>query len=415
MRGVLIEDYNNPLYKSLAHGVVSHFMLQDKRLPFYAVMDATILHFKHWTTIVFNPRVASAWKTLLESYYTSDIYRRLNETTAGEPLFAKYATISFLNSLLNTAYEVVKHVKLQTTNPIEEVINYVQQNPSTLRKIVDKVMFDMIEVLNHIETAKGFSHFGVPVAELMKDIDKFREAMSNRIVVSLLFVLRKMRREAQQLRHAKIVTPIGGRPLGVKTLQRWNELSYILPFEHLDDDLLTYRIASRTVKVYERKGGVPDYVVYIDKSGSMAGGIGYRTSPTHVVDVPKISFAAATALALAQQLRRHGARLTLKTFDVEVHDPITNFRQLIDVLLRIRADSGTNISNVLYDALNHKNEKIIVITDGIDDVSEDAVRATKAANIDLTFVFIKTDNELLRRNFRCVRIEEAKPSILLEI
>ncbi|MEM4501471.1 MAG: hypothetical protein QW512_05010, partial [Thermofilaceae archaeon] len=124
----------------------------------------------------------------------------------------------------------------------------------------------------------------------------------------------------------------------------------------------------------------------------------------------------ASALALAYQLRRVGARMILKLFDTEVHDPIADFTQLIDVLLKIKADSGTNISNVLEDAVqHHRNEKIVVVTDGIDEVSEEAVKKAKSANLDITFVFIKTDNGLLRKSFRCVRIEEAKPSVLLEV
>ncbi|MEM2294162.1 MAG: hypothetical protein QXX41_12890, partial [Nitrososphaerota archaeon] len=129
-----------------------------------------------------------------------------------------------------------------------------------------------------------------------------------------------------------------------------------------------------------------------------------------------ISFAAASALALAHQLRRVGAKMTLKLFDVEVHDPITDFNQLIDTLMKIEADSGTNISNVLEDAIkSHREEKVVIVTDGIDEVSPDAVKAAKSANLDVACIFIKTDNELLRKNFKCIRIEEAKPSILLEV
>ena len=192
--------------------------------------------------------------------------------------------------------------------------------------------------------------------------------------------------------------------------------SNVLPVEYLDDDLLTYKIASRTVRVSERYGNIQNYVVYLDKSGSMSDDIKYHVSPTQTEYVPKISFAAASALALAYQLKKVGAKMTLKLFDVEVHDPISDFAQLIDTLMKIRADSGTNITNVLEDAVKkHREEKVVIVTDGIDEVSEEAVKKAKSVNLDLTCVFIKTDNELLRKNFKSIRVEEAKPSILLEV
>lgn len=131
--------------------------------------------------------------------------------------------------------------------------------------------------------------------------------------------------------------------------------------------------------------------------------------------MPKISFAAASALALASRLKRFGAKMTLKLFDVEVQDPITDFSQLIETLLKIRADSGTNITNVLEDALKYRNNRVIVVTDGIDEISEEAVKKTRSANIDITCFFIKTGNDLLEKNFPCIKIEEAKPDILLRI
>jgi uncharacterized protein with von Willebrand factor type A (vWA) domain len=107
--------------------------------------------------------------------------------------------------------------------------------------------------------------------------------------------------------------------------------------------------------------------------------------------------------------------MTLKLFDTEVHDPIADYARLIDVLARVRADSGTNISNVLEDALRHRDDKIVVVTDGIDQVSEDSVRNARSSGLDITFVFIKTDNELIRRNFPCIHLREAEPEVLLRI
>jgi uncharacterized protein with von Willebrand factor type A (vWA) domain len=427
MKGALVEDYGNNTFRSLARGVLSNFLLENKRLPFFVSIDSSIIHYKPWPQIVFNPQAKGGWKAILERYWSSEPYRLLNNAVAGDPLLSKYATVNFLNALFKKSEEEQKRREDKDRRGREDPVGalmslidrMVQQSNPSADRIVTSVCKaleeEAEETLRDIEAAESFTHIGVPVAELLERPDEFREKARNKIIVYLVKFLQRLRREAPSLKSAKSPTLIGGRPLGVKRIQRWSELSRVLPIDYLDDDLLAYRIASRTVRVSESYGSIQNYVVYLDKSGSMSSEIYYRSSPTQVEYVPKISFAAASALALAHQLRRLGARMTLKLFDVEVHDPITDFAQLIDVLVKIKADSGTNISNVLNDASKHRDDKVVVVTDGIDHVSEDSVRNAKSHGLDVTFVFIKTDNELLRHNFPCIHLREAEPEVLLRI
>jgi hypothetical protein len=424
MQGVLVEDYKNPVYRSQARAVLSNFLLQNKKLPFFVALDASIIHLKPWSSIVFNPRAKGAWKTLLERYYETDAYKKLNNTIAGDPLLAKYATIQWLNTLLQKFKNEASRLRVEPKDG-----DYVQAVLQTLDTQVSPVEASRVasyiakaleaeaeEIRRDLEAIESFSHLGLPIAELLEKPDEFRLKARNRIIVNLVKFLRMLRREASTPKIAKAPTLLGGRPLGVKRLERLHELTSLLPTEFLDDDLLAYRLASRSALVRERYGGLPNYVVYLDKSGSMASDILYRFSSTQTEYVPKISFAAASALALAYKLKQVGSKMTLKLFDTEVHDPIEDIKALIDTLLRISADRGTNISNVLDDAVKrHRDSKIIVVTDGIDEVSEDAVKAAKSASLDAHFVFIKTDNPLLRSNFPCTRIEEAKPDILLSL
>lgn len=428
MRAALLEDYGNPTYRALARSVLAGVTLRNRRMPFTAVMDASILHFKSWTQIVFNPRIKGGWREVLEAYYGSDEYRALNESVAGDPMLSKYATIHFLNKLFERArYELSRLKEKPAVKDYENSVGAVfdklddpatpsEVKSSVISSIVDFLKCEAEEIKKDLEAIESFSHLGIPVANLLENPDDFREKARNRIVVHLVKFLQRLKREAPSLKQAKAPTLIGGRPLGVKRLQRWSELSRALPMELIDDDLLSYRVAGRSLRVSESYGSIRNCVVYLDKSGSMGGSISYRESPVEVSKVPKISFAAASALALACKLRRLGAKMTLKLFDVEVHDPIQDFGKLLDVLTRIEADSGTNLTNVLEDAVqHHRDEKIVVVTDGIDEVEPEAVRRAKSANLDLTCVFIETDNRLLRENFPCIYLEEAKPDILLRL
>jgi hypothetical protein len=287
----------------------------------------------------------------------------------------------------------------------------------SIRTICKSLEWEAQLTLKDVEAAESFSRAGIPIVKLLEKPDEFRRKMRNTIVVHFVDLFHRLSRESSGL-GGTVPTPIGGRPLGVKRIQRWSELPRVVPSEWLDDDLLQYRIASRTVRVVENVGAVRDRVFYLDKSNSMGGGIAYRASPTEVKYVPKLSFAAALALAMAYNLRRLGAKAVIKLFDEEVHDPIVDLEEMIDVLLRIRWSEGTDINEVLYDALSYRgtDKRIVVITDGIDEeVGEAYVKRAKSYNLDIIFVFIKTDNQLLRQNFPCVHLQEAQPQVMLRI
>ena len=427
MKPALIEDYKNPVYRSLARDVLSNFLLSNKKIPLAVALDSSIIHYKPWSQIVFNPHIKEGWKTILENYYNTDNYRILNNAIAGDPMLSKYATIHFLNTLFKKSEEELKKEKQlneeDRQNPIQSLMNMIDTQVSKgdykaqkiIQKITQELENEAKEILQDIQAIESFTHIGIPVANLLEKPDEFREKTRNKIVVYLVRFLQKLRREAPSLKQAKAPTLIGGRPLGVKKLQRWDELQRVLPMDYLDDDLLAYKVASKTVRVSESYGSIQNYVIYLDKSGSMTEDIKYYVSPTQTEYVPKISFASASALALAQALKKVGAKMTLKLFDVDVHDPINDYTQLIETLLKIKADSGTNISNVLEDALKYRDEKIIIVTDGIDEVSEESVKKAKSSNLDITFIFIKTDNSLLKKNFPCIHLKEAKPEVLLQI
>lgn len=431
LKGVLVEDYKSLTYRSLARGVLSNFLLQNKKIPLALALDSSIIHFKKWTEIIFNPHMRTSWKYILENYYNTDAYKKLNEIVSGDELLSKYATIQFLNSLYKKAQEETKRLpetsqqKIQNSEKqvedfFDELDTQVSRGNTTnankiIQEFVDELENEAKEILQDIQTANSFSHLGIPIASFLEKPDEFRMKARNKIIIHLVKFLQKLKREAPNIKQTKAPTLIGGRPLGIKKLQRFNELSRVYPIDFVDDELFSYKFASKTLRVSEQYGSLQNYVIYLDKSGSMTDDIKYYVSPVQTEYVPKISFASASALALAHQLKKVGVKMTLKLFDVEVHDEVTNFAELIDILLKIEADSGTNISNVLEDAIKYKDEKIIVITDGIDEIDEESIKKAKANNLDITFIFIQTDNSLLRKSFTCIHLKEAKPEVLLQI
>lgn len=406
-QGALVENYDNPDFRTGARSVIGGIGLKnDARVPFNLALDSYVMHDKGWPDIVFNPASRSAWKPVLEDYYTSDEYRTLNEQTRGDGLMAKYATTNFLNTFVS------ERGRQQGPGSGSQDAEYMEQMPQDQLSGISNALKDQArETAAEISVAQGFTHLGIPIQQFLDTPDEFREMARDRVVVQLVRMLRVFQ-HSQITKVAKVPTMVGGRPRGVKRLQRYEELNRTVPTELLmDDDLFAYKVATRQLLVDERHGGLPDYLIYVDKSGSMTGPIEDAKNPD--MYVPKISFVAALALAFEESLRKAGSRMTLKLFDVEVHDPIVKRMDLIKTLMSIEADSGTDITKVLEDAMTYRDEKVVVFTDGIDKVDEAAIQ--RARSHDIHFVFIQTKSDQLDKAFRNVQIGKIDPSVLMRI
>jgi uncharacterized protein with von Willebrand factor type A (vWA) domain len=120
--------------------------------------------------------------------------------------------------------------------------------------------------------------------------------------------------------------------------------------------LFAVKYASKQLMAYQHATAIKP-VVFVDKSGSMAGFI--------EGDVPKISLAAGVALAM---YRKYNADVYL--FDTEV--TAVKPADVVNTLLTISADGGTNIDSVIEE-INHINKMdyiYIIISDGITEASE---------------------------------------------
>ncbi|MEM0315852.1 MAG: hypothetical protein QXL61_07130 [Archaeoglobaceae archaeon] len=405
------EDYE--YYRPFARAIRNHFALKDVKIPNEFVLDATILHYKRWSSIVFNPKARSPWKRVLQSYYDSDEYKVLNEKVSGDPLLAKYATICFLNrfveALQDYRSEKITPENMNTDLPLTQKDGEVLKAiASELKREAKRIMEDIegIEGLRSIvmRGGTGFSNEGVPVLNL-DDPEEVRRAISSRILVSFVKIAKSYMELAKGGDSSRVPTLHGGIPVGVKTMTRFAEIAKALPQEMIDEDIFTMKTATRTLRVTENYGSLKDTVVYIDKSGSMYESFGTEER------VPKISFACASAIALAKKLRSSGAKMTLKFFDVDVYEEVNDYARIIQELLRVRAEGGTRINKVLEDAGKYANRKVIIVTDGIDSVDEELCKKLKK-RCDVRVVFINTTNETMGKHFECFKIKKPEPIIL---
>lgn len=421
-KNTFTDDYQTPVLRAPAYDLMNHFREKGKHLLPYFAMDSQLMHYKRWDGLVFNPFAKNSWKRILEQYYATEEFKQLNERVFRDPMLSRLATTNFLDSILktaeNTSYGLSDDRKerdrlgsdlqhfFDTLDKKSSSPNSQNAAKETLAEMLQDARDAAKETGRMAQVYQSFSHEGIPMAG-MGDIDEMRDTLSNGIVVTISRLVKKLS-ENRSGRNMTKPSPRRGIPIGVKTMSSWSEIVDIVPSELVHDELLTYKLASRKVQVRQRYSGVNNYLVYLDKSGSMASSV--RFEQEHV---PKIAFASACVIALASDLRHHGGKLILKLFDTEVHEEITDLLELIRVAAKIRADGGTNITNVLEDAIDYGDYRTVVVSDGIDDVDEQATMRAKLH--DVKCVLINTTNQTLENHLEVQHIEHFTGNFLLEV
>lgn len=253
---------------------------------------------------------------------------------------------------------------------------------------------------------RGWSHEGLPVLELLERPDITRKLVASRLVLDLTSTLPLARRLlAQAGRFSKGASAPLGLPVGVRRMMAMRDVVRMVPQEFAaDDEILAYRLASRTAMVYDQHLPEPRTIIYIDKSGSMSGEMHVIFPSGERRELAKVSVAAAVALSALQC----GMLEELRPFDTEVHQPVRGAAEMLQFLLTVEADGGTSITNVFQDAMEltrRGSRRFVVVTDGIDEVDPEVARRAAALRA-IEIVMIQTSNSLLQSLFPCYRMTE---------
>ena len=461
-----IDDYKNPAVRSSTFDLSEHYGGQEVEISSHFLMDSFLMHFKPWQELVFNPLTTNTWKSILEKEFADDKYKALNTKTSRNPLMAQLAARNLIDGVVKVAKKSMKAIpdnvmqqaqQQQGSQPSQQGAQQGQpQTPGNQpgnqqgnqsgkqgqsqsqgfnfntfmgalqmmgngnagnRQVANQITASLGAAMqgatqiseSMMDLTNTFSHSGIPMRRLM-DPDEMRDVLSNRLVIDLARAMKKLATDDTGKSTTK-PSPRRGLPLGVKTMSSYREIPDIIPLEHLyDPDLHAYRVISRKAQVIERYASMNRYLVYVDKSGSMGGTIGFGN-----MQVSKLAGACACALGLANTLRMNGGEMILKLFDVEVQEPVSDMWEILKTLAKVDADSGTNVTKVLDDIKVHgRDYKSVIISDGIDRIEESAARAVK--DMDVNSVLIREKNPILEKYTKVTEIKRFDgDNILLEL
>jgi uncharacterized protein with von Willebrand factor type A (vWA) domain len=358
----------------------------------YQSVDSYMMYFRDAETVAAalkeTNRAAPAWRIFIESVVKSPNYVKLNQLTRGSMELSVAAAVKMLTALgpmrqrLEELNEAMRQLAEGKVPPGMEAEAAAAGGPQKLlSKLEGEAMSCGVSVANKLEAiakelkqyaearreaeaaavvlsgGRGYSLEGLSLWHFLTEPDAFRQR-----VKLLRDAARMFRRfmSAFNEQPAEQRASLWGGIVGATLMTRYEQVVDAVPHELAVADelpeLFAAKVATKQVTIRER-GTRLKLLVYVDKSGSMAGQMADGT--------PKISAAAALALALH---RRYNADVFL--FDTEV-DRVSP-REVVETLTRIWADGGTNIARVMEDAMERAsgNTVCIIISDGISEVPQ---------------------------------------------
>jgi len=427
--GLAKSAFKNSIYENLPldiylpsmNFISSYFMSKTRRLrpKFYQIHDAYLMFLKPSEKVLLSlkksNKAAPFWSMLINRFVRSSEYLRLNELTKNSDELSILASIRFLENLLRRIDTASLDKMLQQMSQQTQQQSIPQEVSQQINEIANSVVKEIVkeieefkelketseEAINVISGSggKGFTKEALSVMSFLEKPEEFRKRV-RLLSTAVQFFRYFINTMPSSLSHLQQVSFVGGIN-GVTKMISERQLSDILPSELIYNQLgdvgkilFALKIVQRQLNVYQRAAAIKP-ILFVDKSGSMADAFMYNR------DVPKIS--VATGLALAMYLKYDA---DIYFFDTEIEK--IDRSKIVDTLLKIAADGGTNIDPVLREILsiNKPDYIYIIISDGITEASKDVldefIKSSVIKNTKLILIGINPSynwvNELKKHN-----------------
>jgi len=374
-------DFYVPYISSIQKYLVEMSRIRSK---FYQSHDAFLMFYKPYH-LVFQSlkkqnKASPVWLDVVKRIVTDNRFYDLNVITSNSVDLAIVAAMQLLQKLLKNV-DVDQLQKLQDQPPQSpEVQKVLKEVMDKLAPAIDSAITTTLdavkefkelqesagEAIRMLSGGHGYTKETLSVLPYLKDPDEFRRRV--RILSEATRWLRTfMALIPTSLQHQQIASMFGG-VNGVARMQSDQQIQDILSSElaltqlgDIGQILFAAKLALKQLNVYQRAATVKP-VIFIDKSGSMAEAFEEETG------VPKISVATGLALALYKKLNAD-----IYLFDTELEK--VNPSKIVETLLTIKADGGTNVDPVLSEIMNigKKDYTYIIISDGITEASDDVL------------------------------------------
>jgi uncharacterized protein with von Willebrand factor type A (vWA) domain len=378
------------------------FTLHEKFYPkFYQAHDAFMMFYKPYDVVYQalkrTNKVAPIWRLVIERTLKDPGFLDLNKITANSSELSILAAVKFLQNLLRKVD--IERIQQQYKDVLQAPPQ--QRTLPALQQLVDEIVRDVVEsVAEAVEEYRestesteeaitvlsgsgghGFTKEALSVMKFLEKPDEFRRRV-RLLKYTKLFFSKFLAVAPTSLTHQQIVSVYGGIN-GVTRMFSEKQLSDILPselilslpqFGDVGKVLLALKIAQKQLMVYQRSVTMKP-VVFVDKSGSMSEPFN-RWGKDSAENPPKISVASGLALALYKKLNAD-----IYLFDTECELVLP--AKVVEVLLKIEADGGTDIDPVLEEImrLGRQEHIYIIISDGITEAEPEVLQRFRESGL----------------------------------
>ncbi|MGC9119515.1 MAG: hypothetical protein ACP5I3_11100 [Thermoproteus sp.] len=364
--------------RAAAGAAAKLYQAHDAYLAFYKPAEEVLKNLKQAN------KAAPAWHYVMSHLTRKWDYARLNALTAGSADLAVVAATSFLTKLLKTAD--VGKLDQQARQALQQQPSGRPGTLSLLSRLLGEAAGELKRTVDEaFDAAKAAAEEyaelkaqGEAAAQIIAGAGGLGYTLEAISALRFLSAPDEVRRRVRLLRntvaalrtfseivpasltHQQAAAVYGG-VAGVTLLRDLSKIADVLPSElalgqlgPAGQLLLALKIAQRQAAAWQRAAAVKP-VVFLDKSGSMAAPLGWGGA------VEKIALAAGLALALFSKLDAD-----VYLFDTEVEGPISK-RRVVELLLTIQADGGTNATPVLEEILHigRPDYLYVIVSDGI--------------------------------------------------
>jgi uncharacterized protein with von Willebrand factor type A (vWA) domain len=381
------------------------FTLSERFYPkFYQAHDAFLMHYKSYS-IVYQSlkktnKVAPLWRLVIERTLKDPQFLDLNKITANSTELSILAATRFLRTLLREldveklqqqykdSFNALSQQQQRTLTQKYVVDSLIQLVDEATRNAVQSAIETVQEYREAKETAEeavsvlgggqggaSFSKEALSIIRFLNSPDEFRKRVAL-LKYAKIYFSKFFTAVPTSMIHEQIVSVYGG-VNGVTRMFSEKQIPDILPSElalaqlgEAGRALLAVKIAQKQLMTYQRSASVKP-VIFVDKSGSMAEVFeGWKGDSAE--NPPKISVASGLALALYRKLNAD-----VYLFDTEIEKVAP--AKVVETLLRIDADGGTDIDPVLEEIMRiGKAEYVyIIISDGITEANPEVLQKFK--------------------------------------
>ena len=382
----LITDYWKQLKPKNLHANLKHYQRHDLFNLFYS------------SQVSFNNK-NTAWSSLLKTLSKQLEFIKVKKFTEGDEELSALMTSRIMIRILQ---EMEKQNQQQG-----------QGNQSSQQQIVDAIKNELSQGYKQIQEYKegreemqqlmmmlgnggnAFSNDALSLLKYLQSPDDLRQRI--KMLKDTFIMLRKFSVELPASFRKSQLSSDQGEVSRIEKLMRETQITHMISGEYsylalarnndLAKLLFSMRYVNRELLVY-RGSASPKVSLYIDKSGSMS---------EHLEGVPKISLAAGLGLAMLKKFDD----TKIFMFDTEVTE--TDRNKIVQTLLTIAADGGTNIAEVLHRIKEVDDKKTIhvVISDGVDEVSESVINSIPSElRRRIVFILIEANAPQWLQNFR---------------